>query len=81
MALRSARAESVHRTRIIRQFFKYLVVWSRSPRVGIRETGVDFLADEDHVHDLVPCALIGKLFGEFQDGVLDLSHRWTSLVS
>jgi len=67
--------------RVIREFFKNLVVWSHSPRVGILETSVDLLADENPVHDLVPRALVRKLLGELQDGVLDLSHRRTFLMN
>ena len=61
--------------------WKSLIVWSRSSRVGILETSVDLLADEDPVHNLVPRALVRKLFGQFQDGVFDLSHRWTVLIN
>ena len=49
MALRSARAKSVHRMHVIRKFFKNLVVRNGSPRVGSLEAGVDLLADEGPV--------------------------------
>src|SRR4051794_20937817 len=81
MALRSARADSVHRMIILREFFEDLFVRNRAARVGILEAGVDFLPDEGLVHDFVPGAFLGKLLGQLQHGLFHVVHRSRSLLA